>query len=69
MAYEKQTKDIKGDIRVNIPTSLSSVSDAGVGSNTGAALGAPSHGQLPYKQMKTQTRQYFSTNIYLFEGG
>lgn len=45
MAYEEQTKDIKGDIRVNIPTSLSSLSDGGAGSE--ADLGAPSHGQLP----------------------
>lgn len=59
MAYEEQTKDIKGDIRVNIPTSLSSVSDSGVGSGSEADLGAPSHGQLPQKQMKMQTTAIF----------
>lgn len=59
MAYKEQTKDIKGDIRVNIPNSLSALSDGGAGSGSGAALGPPSHGQLPYRQMKTQTAAIF----------
>lgn len=56
MAYAEQTKDIKKDIRVNkchAPISLSSLSDGGAGSGSAAAaLGAPSHGQPPYKQVK-----------------
>lgn len=64
MAYEEQTKDIKGDIRVNIPNSLSSLSDGGAGSGSGAALEAPSHGQLPYRQMKTAIfRKYLKTAL------
>lgn len=54
MAYEEQTEDIKSDIRVNIPISLSSLSDGGAGSDFGAAFAPPSHGQLPYRQIKTK---------------
>lgn len=57
MTYEEQTKDITGDIRVNTPNSLSSLSDGGACWGSAAALGAPSHGQLPYRQMKTQQQQ------------
>lgn len=60
MAYEEQTKDIKGDIRVNIPNSLSSLSGSGFDS----ALGVPSHGQLPYRQIKTAIfRKYHKTAL------
>lgn len=75
MAYAEQTKDIKKDIRVNkchAPISLSSLSDGWAGSASAAAaaaLGAPSHGQPPYKQVKASWFCYCkstsSTNLCL----
>ncbi len=60
MAYEEQTKDI----RVNIPNSLSSLSVGGANSGLDPALGVPSHGQLPYRPMKTTIfRKYDKTAL------